>query len=50
MRELREYARLRGLTIVGEYIDRMSGSKHSRPALKRLIGDASQLKFDGVLV
>jgi len=27
--ELREYTRLRGLTIIGEYIDRISGSKDS---------------------
>ena len=50
LRELREYARLRGLTIVGEYIDRISGSKDSRPALNRLMADASQRKFDAVLV
>jgi DNA invertase Pin-like site-specific DNA recombinase len=50
LRELREYARLRGLTIVGEYVDRISGSKDSRPALNRLMADASQRKFDAVLV
>lgn len=50
LRELREYARLRGLIIVGEYIDRISGSKDSRPALNRLMADASQRKFDAVLV
>jgi DNA invertase Pin-like site-specific DNA recombinase len=50
LRELREYARLRGLTIVGEYIDRISGSKDSRPALNQLMADASQRKFDAVLV
>src|SRR6267378_4689537 len=50
LRELREYARLRGLTIVGEYIDRISGSKDSRPALNRLMADASRRRFDAVLV
>ncbi len=46
LRELREYAKHRDLTIVGEYIDRMTGSKDSRPALNRLMADASQRKFD----
>src|ERR1700730_3354193 len=50
LRELREYARLRGLTIVGEDVDRSSCSKDSRPALNRLMADASQRKFDAVLV
>lgn len=50
LRELREYAKLRGLTIIGEYIDKMTGSKDSRPALNRLMADASQRKFDAVLV
>src|SRR5437660_6239224 len=50
LRELREYARLRDLAVVGEYIDKMTGSKDSRPALNRLMADASQRKFDAVLV
>ena len=50
LRELREYAKHRGLTIIGEYIDKMTGSKDSRPALNRLMADASQRKFDAVLV
>ena len=50
LRELREYARHRELTIVGEYIDKMTGSKDSRPVLNRLMADASQRKFDAVLV
>jgi DNA invertase Pin-like site-specific DNA recombinase len=48
--ELREHAALRGWTITGEYVDRMTGSKESRPALNRLMADAHQRKFDGVLV
>jgi DNA invertase Pin-like site-specific DNA recombinase len=50
LRELREYAEHRGLTIFGEYIDRMTGSKDSRPALNRLMTDAQLRKFDAVLV
>jgi DNA invertase Pin-like site-specific DNA recombinase len=50
LRELREYAKHRGLTIIGEYIDKMTGSKDSRPDLNRLMADASQRKFDAVLV
>jgi DNA invertase Pin-like site-specific DNA recombinase len=50
LRELREYAKHREMTIVGEYIDRMTGSKDSRPSLNRLMADAGQRKFDAVLV
>jgi DNA invertase Pin-like site-specific DNA recombinase len=50
LRELREYAEHRGLTIIGEYVDRMTGSKDSRPALNRLMTDAQRRKFDAVLV
>ena len=50
LRELREYAEHRGLTIIGEYTDRMTGSKDSRPALNRLMTDAQRRKFDAVLV
>jgi len=50
-RELREYAASRGLTAIQEYTDvGFSGSKDSRPALNRLMADASQRKFDAVLV
>jgi DNA invertase Pin-like site-specific DNA recombinase len=50
LRELREYAERRDLTVVGEYVDRMTGSKDSRPSLNRLMADAGQRKFDAVLV
>src|SRR3984885_12683003 len=50
LRELREYAKHRELVIVGEYIDRMTGSKDSRPALNKLMADAPRRKFDAVLV
>src|ERR1035438_3659886 len=50
LRELREYAARRGWKIVGEYVDRMTGSKESRPALNRLMADAKQRKFDAIVV
>jgi len=51
LRELREYAEARGLTIVQEYIDvGFSGSKDSRPALNQLMADARRRRFDSVLV
>src|SRR6202050_1980386 len=50
LRELREYAKHRELIIVGEYVDRMTGSKDSRPAAKPLMADARRRKFDAVLV
>jgi DNA invertase Pin-like site-specific DNA recombinase len=48
--ELREYCQRRGLKIVEEYEDRMSGAKDRRPALDRLMTDASRRKFDAVVV
>jgi hypothetical protein len=50
LRELREYAERRNLTVAGEYIDRMTGSKDSRPSLNRLMAEAAQRRFDAVLV
>jgi DNA invertase Pin-like site-specific DNA recombinase len=50
LRELREYAALRGWQIAEEYVDRLCGAKESRPALNRLMADAHQRKFDAVLV
>ena len=49
--EMREYATRRGWEIAETYTDNgVSGSKDSRPALNRLMADASQRKFDTVLV
>jgi DNA invertase Pin-like site-specific DNA recombinase len=48
--ELREYAARRELIITEEYIDHVSGSKESRPALNKLMADAHGRKFDVVLV
>ena len=50
LRELREYAKHRDWIISGEYVDKMSGAKDSRPSLSRLMADASQRKLDMVLV
>lgn len=50
LREMREYASRRGWEIIGEYVDRMTGSKESRPALNRLMADAKQRKFDAIVV
>jgi putative DNA-invertase from lambdoid prophage Rac len=51
LRELREYCARRGWDVAGEYVDHgWSGIKKSRPALDRLMGDASQHQFDCVLV
>ena len=48
--ELREYATRRCLVVIGEYVDRVTGSKDSRPSLNKLMGDAHGRKFDAVLV
>ena len=51
LRELREYAALRGWEVTGEYTDHgISGTRESRPQLNRLMADAQQRKFDAVLV
>jgi DNA invertase Pin-like site-specific DNA recombinase len=49
--ELREYAGRRGWEIMETYTDiGFSGSKDSRPALNRLMADATQRRFDAVVV
>jgi DNA invertase Pin-like site-specific DNA recombinase len=50
LRELREYVSRRGWIVIGEYVDRTSGAKESRPALNRLMADAHQRKFDVIVV
>jgi DNA invertase Pin-like site-specific DNA recombinase len=51
LRELREYARARGLAIYREYVDKgQSGAKESRPALNQLMNDARLRRFDAVAV
>lgn len=50
LRELREYCERRGWTMAGEYVDRMTGTKDSRPELDRLIVDAHKRRFEVVIV
>ena len=49
--ELREYAGRRQWPVYAEYVDtNISGSKASRPQLNKLMKDASQHRFDTILV
>ena len=53
LRELREYAERRGLTVAREheYVDHgVGGTKARRPALDRMLGDARRRHFDVLLV
>src|SRR5579862_9227568 len=51
LRELREYCRRRGWTIVMDYVDAgISGTKEKRPELDRLLADAHRRHFDAVVV
>ena len=52
LEELRAYASQRRWTVLPEheYVDRITGSKDSRPQLNRLMADARRRKFDLVLV
>ena len=48
---LRDYAKVRGFTVVDEYVDEaQSGAKARRPALDRLLADAHRRRFDAVAV
>jgi DNA invertase Pin-like site-specific DNA recombinase len=48
--DLRELAKQRGLEIVREYSDVISGAKSKRPGLNSLMSDARRRRFDVVLV
>jgi DNA invertase Pin-like site-specific DNA recombinase len=48
--ELREFCLRRGWQVAKVYVDRVSGSKDSQPALNQLMSDAARRKIDGVLV
>jgi DNA invertase Pin-like site-specific DNA recombinase len=48
--DLRSLAAQRGLEIVQEYTDRISGAKTKRPGLDQMLSDARRGKFDVVLV
>lgn len=50
LRQLREYAELRGFDTVGEYVDVGSGRSEDRPEYKRLLQDARRRRLDVVLV
>ena len=51
LRELREYAQHRGLSIAQEYVDHgFCGAKARRPALDRMLEDARRRRFDVLLV
>jgi DNA invertase Pin-like site-specific DNA recombinase len=45
--DLRELAKQRGLKIVHEYTDVISGAKSKRPGLDNLMSDARRHRFDG---
>ena len=46
-----EYAKAKGLTIVGEYIDRaISGRTDNRPDFQRLMQDSGKHMFEAVIV
>ncbi len=48
--DLRQMATQRGLEIVQEYTDKISGAKANRPGLDQMMADARRGKFDVVLV
>src|ERR1700733_14432354 len=48
--DLRELAKQRGLEVVREYTDVISGAKAKRPGLDQLMSDARRHRFDVLLV
>ncbi len=50
IKELQTYCRRRGWQIAGEYVDRISGTKDSRPELNRLMADAHRRVFRFLVV
>jgi DNA invertase Pin-like site-specific DNA recombinase len=50
LHDLRGLAAQRGLQIVNEYSDKISGAKAKRPGLDQLLADARRGKFDVVMV
>src|SRR3712207_2254326 len=50
LRPLREYAKRRGFRVVGEYVDKASGTTEQRPQYQRLLEAARKRELDVVLV
>jgi DNA invertase Pin-like site-specific DNA recombinase len=50
LRDIREFCSRTDRQIVDTYVDRMTGSKDSRPELNRLMQDAAAGKFDCIVV
>jgi DNA invertase Pin-like site-specific DNA recombinase len=48
-RELHEYAKRMGWTVVGEYLDQVSGRKADRPKFQAAMKDARKRQFDVLL-
>lgn len=48
--ELEEFAKDRNFDVYYTYVDKISGSKDSRPALNELMIDSREKRFDAVLV
>jgi DNA invertase Pin-like site-specific DNA recombinase len=48
-RELHEYAKRMGWTVVSEYLDQVSGRKADRPELKKALAAGRKRKFDVLL-
>ncbi len=47
--QLREFARVQGWTIVGEFVDRATGKHSDRQEFQRLFAEAAQRRFDSVM-
>jgi DNA invertase Pin-like site-specific DNA recombinase len=49
MRELQSYAAQMGWSVVGEYLDQISGRKANRPQFQQAMNDARKRRFDVLL-
>src|SRR5690242_3877016 len=50
LRPLREYAERRGFSVVGEFVDKASGTNETRPRYQKLLEAARKRELDVVLV
>jgi len=48
--ELLAFAPARGWGVAGEYVDKVTGTSDSRPALNRLLADARSRKLDAIVI